>query len=73
MTNQAKKEQKKVKIDLKAVLPEFLRKKIEEHGNKDIFLYDGPTHGCIAHGIAITFSQEQNALFFEAPKSAVSW
>jgi len=66
-------QRKKAKIDPKVILPAFLREKIEEHGNKDIFLYDGPTNGCIAHGIAITFSQEPNALFFEAPRSAVSW
>lgn len=74
----SEKNKKTVRIDLGATLPAILRERIEEHlnddhGDKNIYLYNGPTHGCITHGIPITFSLEPGAIFFEAPREAVSW
>jgi len=72
MKKKGENEKKIVSINPDAVLPETLKRKIEEHGNTGIYLYEGPTCGCITRGIAITFPQEPN-IFFEAPRSAVSW
>lgn len=71
--------EKKVTIDLQAKLPEILREKIKEHldndghEDKNIYLYSGPTHGCITHGIPVTFSLGPDAVFYEAPREAVSF
>jgi hypothetical protein len=69
--------EKPVKINLQAILPKILREKIEEHlsndnvEDKNIYLYNGPTHGCIMRGIPVTFSLGPNAVFYEAPKEAI--
>lgn len=69
----AEKTNQKVKINPQVMLPAFLKQKIEEHKGKDIYLYNQPTHGCITHGVAVTFSLQPDAVFYEAPKEAVSW
>lgn len=66
-----KKTVKTVRINPRAALPETLKKELEKHGGKEIYLYDEPTHGCITHGVAVTFSREPGSIFFEAPKEAL--
>lgn len=62
---------RKVKINPEAKLPQFLKDKIEKHGKNGIFVYEGPTHGCVMREIPITFPSEEKKVFYTVPREAV--